>query len=137
MKLLKNSIIVILGTLVIVSFGIFGYGYWFFDGFAGRYVASWNLILINVDNVNLSNLDYVVQHEWGHVIWNNELNETQREQYTEIALKYKNDSDSYCFLGYDDLIKEDFADSYYIYQKGDSFMFWECWDKMQFFEGLG
>ena len=91
----------------------------------GIYFASFKSTIIKMD-IGLNESHEVLNHEYGHHIWYYKLNLRQKNYYEDISLKTK----EYCWLGYNNNVREDFADSYAAYVE-NTFL---CEEKLKFFE---
>ena len=108
-----------------------------YSKYDGRYIPYLDLIIIKAKYSTMDDIDYTIEHEKGHLIWFRDLDEKLKEEFTNMSLGYINNDETYhCFLGYKDDVEEDFADSYMYYKMGDSFIFSDCFEKLDYFDKI-
>lgn len=100
----------------------------------GSYFERYGVIILRTLDRTPQQIEITTIHEIGHKIYSEYLNDSQRQEFEDISLKYRQNESFYCINGYDNTTKEDFADSYRQYNLHNYFAFDECQDKLTFFK---
>ena len=128
---------VLIGVSIIIFFIIFinvlffAVIFIFSDGAYGVYIRYFSVGIIKYDNLSYWQSEAVNAHEYGHYVWYEVLNNSLRDEFINISLKYKFDNTTNCYWGHDDLEREDFADTYRNYRLNPTKLF-SCKDKLIF-----